>query len=124
MMMMMMIFMWNLAPGKGAIIVGDAVVEIDTGLDEGSGNVLAIGGERVAAIQAEIGAWCAEVSAALVAQELPIAVGNLFIEVQWGGVGAPAHRGTARRQSRPAQLLGGARCRKVALTTHNVLMQM
>ena len=56
MMMMMMIFMWNLAPGKGAIIVGDAVVEIDTGLDEGSGNVLAIGGERVAAIQAEIGA--------------------------------------------------------------------
>ena len=46
----------NLAPGKDAIIVGDAVVEIDTGLDEGSGSVLAVGGEGVAAIQAEIGA--------------------------------------------------------------------
>ena len=33
----------NLAPRKGAIIVGDAVVEIDTSLDESSGRVLAIG---------------------------------------------------------------------------------
>ena len=48
--------MAKLAPGKGAIIVGDAVVEIDTGLDEGSGSVLAIGGEGVAPAQAEIGA--------------------------------------------------------------------
>ena len=45
----------NLAPGKDAIIVGDAVVEIDTGFDEGSGSVLAVGGEGVATIQAEIG---------------------------------------------------------------------
>ena len=48
--------MAKLAPGKGAIIVGDAVVEIDTGLDEGSGSVLAIGGEDVGPAQAEIGA--------------------------------------------------------------------
>ena len=46
----------KLAPGKGATIVGDAVVEINIGLDEGSGSVLAVGGEGVAAIQAEIGA--------------------------------------------------------------------
>ena len=32
-----------LAPRKGAIIVGDAVVKIDTSLDESSGRVLAIG---------------------------------------------------------------------------------
>ena len=33
-----------LAPRKGAIIVGDAVVEIDTGLkNDGSGRVLAMG---------------------------------------------------------------------------------
>mgnify|MGYP007129543023 CR=1 FL=1 len=112
----------NLAPGKDAIIVGDAVVEIDTGFDEGSGSVLAVGGEGVAAIQAKIGAWRAEVSAALVAQELPIAVGNVLIEIQWGGVGVPAHSGAARRQSRPAQLLGRARCRVVALYT--MFMQM
>ena len=50
-------FMWQkLAPGKGAIIVGDAVVEIDTHFDECASSVLAVGGERVAAIQAEIGA--------------------------------------------------------------------
>ena len=46
----------KLAPRKGAIIVGDAVVEINTGLDEGSGSVLAIGGEGVAPAQADIGA--------------------------------------------------------------------
>ena len=54
--MMMVNFMWQLAPGEGAIIVGDAVVEIDTSLDEASGRVLAIGGEGVAPAQAEIGA--------------------------------------------------------------------
>ena len=115
MMMMMVNFMWQLAPGEGAIIVGDAVVEIDTSLDEASGRVLAIGGEGVAPAQAEIGAWRAEVSAALVAQKLPIAVGNVLIEVQWGGVGVPAYSGATRWQSRPAQLLGRARCREVAL---------
>ena len=46
----------KLAPEKVSIVVGDAVVEIDTGLDEGSGNVLAVGIKGVAAIQAEIGA--------------------------------------------------------------------
>ena len=71
-----------LAPRKGAIIVGDAVVEIDTSLDEGSGRVLAVGGEGVAPAQPEIGACRAEVSASLVAQKLPIVVGNVLIEVQ------------------------------------------
>ena len=72
----------NLAPGKGAISVGDAVVEIDTHLDERAICVVAIGGERVAVIQAEIGACRAEVSTSFVALKLVIAIGNLFIEVQ------------------------------------------
>ena len=113
----------KLAPEKVSIVVGDAVVEIDTGLDEGSGNVLAVGIKGVAAIQAEIGAWSAEVSASLVAQEMPIAVGNLLIEVQWGVFVAPPHRAAARRQSRPAQLLGCARCREIALL-YTMFMQM
>ena len=46
----------NLAPRKGAIIVGDAVVEINTSLDKVAGSVLAVCGEGVAPAQAEIGA--------------------------------------------------------------------
>ena len=56
MMMMMVNFMWQLAPGEGAIIVGDAVVEINTSLDKVAGSVLAVCGEGVAPAQAEIGA--------------------------------------------------------------------
>ena len=72
----------NLAPRKGAISVGDAVVEIDTHLDERAVCVVAIGGERVALAQAEIGACRAEASASLFALKLVIAIGNLLIEVQ------------------------------------------
>ena len=65
--MMMVNFMWQLAPGEGAIIVGDAVVEINTSLDKVAGSVLAVCGEGVAPAQAEIRARRAEVSASLVA---------------------------------------------------------